>query len=62
MNAKTYRKANEIADMIGQARENMQTMIELNALGFRMLDMIERQERRINQLKEWQMTMVTWEY
>ena len=45
----------EIAKMIGQARETMQTMIELNALGYRMSDMIERQERRINELKTWQM-------
>jgi phage regulator Rha-like protein len=46
----------EIADMIGMARENMQTLIELNARGFDMTQSIETQERRINSLKRMQMT------
>jgi hypothetical protein len=46
----------EISNMIGMARENMQTMIELNARGYDMHQSIDTQERRINELKRMQMT------
>lgn len=53
---KTHYTGRQIADMIGVARENMQTLIELNALGYDMQRSIETQQRRINGLKRMQMT------